>query len=154
MFVVVYIEYGFACKHAWNIMRKSKVLQLGLQLGFWIATNTCNSQYLYSCEFYQTSCNKHVYNPYIQLRCNLVHFNCNRLSTLVSCTNSCRQKSLWHFIHPLMDEVCSYLLNLFTTVFQVAFDQKNWIFFHSSIDEWMNGWNIYVYCNCLTIQAM
>jgi hypothetical protein len=38
-------------------MRKYKVLQLGLELGFPIAMNTCNSWYLYNHECYQTSGN-------------------------------------------------------------------------------------------------
>ncbi len=43
--------------------RKYKVLKLGLQLGFLIATNTCNSWYLYSLECYwtsYTSCKRHL----------------------------------------------------------------------------------------------
>jgi len=43
-----------------------------------------------------------------------------------------------HFIHLLMDEVCSYLLNLLTIILQLNFDKKLNIF-HSSIDEWMDG---------------
>jgi hypothetical protein len=45
-----------------GIMRKSKVLQLGLQLGFWVVAHTCNSRYLYELEFYPTSCNGREYN--------------------------------------------------------------------------------------------
>jgi hypothetical protein len=45
-----------------SIMRKSKVLQLGLQLGFWVAAQIYNSWYLYKLEFYRTSCNGHEYN--------------------------------------------------------------------------------------------
>jgi hypothetical protein len=134
MFVVVYIEYGFACKHAWNIMRKSKVLQLG----FWIATNTCNSQYLYSCEFYQTSCNKHVYNPYIHLRCNLVHFNCNWLSTLISCTNSCRQKKISVTFHTSINGWSMFIsFELIYNCFSSSFWPKKLNIF-SFIHWWMD----------------
>ncbi len=31
-------------------MKKYRVIQLGLQLGFLVATNTCNSSYLYGLE--------------------------------------------------------------------------------------------------------
>jgi hypothetical protein len=46
-----------------NIMRKYRVLQLGLQLGFPIGMDICNSWYLYSLECYWTSyssCNEHL----------------------------------------------------------------------------------------------
>jgi len=35
---------------AWmvSIMRKKSVLQLALQLNFWVANNTCNTLYLYT----------------------------------------------------------------------------------------------------------
>jgi hypothetical protein len=39
-----------------HTMKKYRVLQLGLQLGFLITTDTCNSWYLYDLECYQTSC--------------------------------------------------------------------------------------------------
>jgi hypothetical protein len=34
-----------------NIMRKKGVLQLALQLNFWITNDTCNSLYLYAMNF-------------------------------------------------------------------------------------------------------
>jgi hypothetical protein len=43
--------------HHLATMRKYKVLQLGLQLGFLVAMDTCNSWCLYSLECYWTSCN-------------------------------------------------------------------------------------------------
>jgi hypothetical protein len=60
-----------------------------------------------------------------QLRCNwciLVaiscpcHFPMQILATI--------EMSPWHFIHLLMDETCSYLLNLLTTILQLNFDKK------------------------------
>jgi hypothetical protein len=53
--------------------------------------------------------------------------------------------SPWHFIHPLMDEIYSYLLNLVTTILQLDFDQKNSIFFiHALMNGWMNETYIFV----------
>jgi len=43
-----------------------------------------------------------------------------------------------------MDEVCSYLLNLLTIILQLNFDKKLNIF-HSSIDEWMDGWMKHIF---------
>jgi hypothetical protein len=129
-------------------MKKSKVLHLGLQLGFWIATYTCNSWYLYYCEFYWTSCNnckscnKLVYNPYIQLRSNLVHFSCNWLSTLVSHTNSCRQKKVSVAFHTSIHGWSMFISFEFTYNFTTNFWQIFWIFFNHPL---MNGWMNEIY---------
>jgi len=64
---------------------KNKVLQLGLQLDFPIATNIYNSWYLYNLEFYQTSCSKCSGHPmsYIisYIQCNSHTTICNFFAT-------------------------------------------------------------------------
>ncbi len=65
--------------HLKTTMIKYKVLQLSLQLGFPIATNICNSWYLYSLEWYWTnysSCNKHP------MSCIISYIWCNSRVTL------------------------------------------------------------------------
>ncbi len=67
------------------IMKKYKVLQLGLQLDFPIATNTYNSWYLYNLEFYRTSCSKcsgHLMSYIISyIQCNSHTTICNFFAT-------------------------------------------------------------------------
>lgn len=44
-----------------------------------------------------------------------------------------------HFIHPLIHEVCSYLLNLSTTISQLAFNNFfEYFFIHPLTNGWMN----------------
>jgi hypothetical protein len=61
-------------KGATITMKKHKVLQLGLQLGFPITMDTCNSWYLYNLECYRTSCNSYNGHPMLYtisyMRCN------------------------------------------------------------------------------------
>ncbi len=64
-----------------NIMRKYKVLQLGLQLGFSVVMDICNSWYLYNLECYRiscNSCNEHPMSYTIScIRCNSHATICN-----------------------------------------------------------------------------
>jgi hypothetical protein len=63
-------------------MRKYKVLQLGLQLGFLVAIDTYNSWYLYNLECYQTSYNGHfMLYTILYIRCNSQATICNFFAT-------------------------------------------------------------------------
>jgi hypothetical protein len=71
-----------------DIMKKCRVLQLGLQLGFPIATDICNSWYLYNLECYQTSCNNYnscnghlMSYTILYIRCNSHVTICNFFAT-------------------------------------------------------------------------
>jgi hypothetical protein len=90
-------------------MRKKGVLQLALQLNFRVASNTCNSPYLYivtdtgwywsSCKSWNSSCATHynfVATTHFQLLCN---------SPTITIIMSC-----WRhfFIHPSKFNTCHY----------------------------------------------
>jgi hypothetical protein len=63
-------------------MKKYRVLQLGLQLGFLVTMNTYNSWYLYSLECYRTSCNGHPMSYIISyIWCNSCATICNFFAT-------------------------------------------------------------------------
>jgi len=67
------------------IMRKYRVLQLGLQLGYLVAMDICNSWYLYNLECYRTSCNncsRHLMSYTISyIWCNWHATICNFFTT-------------------------------------------------------------------------
>jgi hypothetical protein len=69
----------FVISYYWlNNMRIRGVLQLGLQLNFWVAMTICNSLYFYTHECYRTSCilNCKRYNSlYILWHSNAIHYN-------------------------------------------------------------------------------
>ncbi len=131
------------------------VLQLGLQFSFWVAMDICKfvvfkRLWIQSCNDY-TSCNKHVYDPYMQLRCNLVHLAYNWFSTFISHANSCGQmKCLCEAFHSSIIGWNMFIFfELIYKYFTINFQQIFKIFF---IQPLMNGWmkEVCVHCNCFT----
>jgi len=72
-------------KGATTTMKKYKVLQLGLQLGFLVKMDSYNSWCLYNLECYQTSCNNYNGHPMLYtilyIRCNSHATICNFFAT-------------------------------------------------------------------------
>jgi hypothetical protein len=65
------------CNEIETQYEKNNVLQLGLQLPFWVAMTICNSLYFYTHEWYWTSCMscKLCNSMYIQSHFSATHCN-------------------------------------------------------------------------------
>jgi hypothetical protein len=108
------------------IMRKYRVLQLGLQLGFLVAMDTYNSWYLYSLEFYWTSCTSCSGHPMLYtksyIRYNSYATSLQPIPTSNSHTHSnmLNEMPTWFF-----KSICRRMMyvntscNLFTTILQL-----------------------------------
>jgi hypothetical protein len=107
-------------------MKENRVLLLGLQPGFSIITNTCNSWYLYSLECYPTSCNGHPMSYIIlYIQCNSHAIICNFfvINLHVKFPHTF-QSGKWNanmaFIHLSTNDVCYYLLQLIYNYFKTS----------------------------------
>ncbi len=116
-------------------MKKYRVLQLGLQLGFLVLTNIYNSWYLYNLECHQTSCNScnghSMSYTILYIWCNSHVIICIFL-WLISMSYSHIHSNM--AFHPFVNKWC--MLIPFATYLQLfynEFDEYNLKLFHSSI---------------------
>ncbi len=98
-------------------MKKYRVLQLGLQLGFLVVIDTCNSWYLYNLECYRTSCsscNGHLMSYIVSyIWCNSHAIICNFFATnfhiIFPHTLQRGEKNANVAFHPFVDEWCTLI---------------------------------------------
>jgi hypothetical protein len=87
------------------------VLYLGLQLGFLVATNTCNSWYLYSLECYQTSCSS--YNGCLMLY-TILYIRCNSNAIICNFFATNFHVKFPHTFHHGISSICQWMMHVNT----------------------------------------
>jgi hypothetical protein len=131
-------------------MKKYRVLQLGLQLGFLVTTNICNSWYLYNLKWYQTSCSNCSGHPMLY---TILYIHCNSHATICNFFATNFHVKFPHTFqhgeqnanlafHPFVNKWC--MLIPFTTYLQLSYNyfttSSTNIFFHCFIHPFdVNG---------------
>jgi hypothetical protein len=131
-------------------MKKYRVLQLSLQLGFPIAMDTCNSWYLHCLECYWTSYsnyNRHLMSYIISyIRCNSHATICNLFATnlhvIFPHTFQCGEWNVNMAFHPFVDKWC--ILLPFATYFNYFTISLTNIIFNYFI-HWFDEWILFLY---------
>jgi hypothetical protein len=134
-------------------MKKYRVLQLGLQLGFLIATDTCNTWYLYSLECYRTSCSNYNGHPMSYI---ILYIHCNSHATNLHVIfphtfQHAKEMSTWHFIHLSTNDVCYYFLQLIYNYFTISLTNIISNYFIQPFEQWILFLYFITYVQLFTI---